>query len=162
MGFGCCVRAADNRMNWRYGYAVFCLVSAGWVVFLGMDNFAKVHGEYRRAREHQQPARIEKIALQELAAECRRAAKRSSRSRAAGDQAPTVSEEGCRSFPKVLLEERKRVVVANLRAEEKLFRRKLVVFYLTFGVFFVVLPLGFLYLLLSFLIWLFRDMKFVK
>jgi hypothetical protein len=156
------MRAADNRMNWRYGYGVFCLLYAGWVVYLGQENFAKVDGEYRRAREYQQPSQVERIARQELAAECRRAVQRESRSRAAGDPDPAVSEDACRSFPEALLAERKRDVAANLRAEEKLFRRKLVVFYLTFGVFFVVLPLGFLYLLLAFLIWLFRDMKFVK
>ncbi|MHB8791594.1 MAG: hypothetical protein ACYDBT_17145 [Desulfobulbaceae bacterium] len=149
-------------MNWRFCYALFCLLFAGWVVFLGQDNFAKVHGEYRWAREHQQPAQVEKIARQELAAECRRAAQRETRSRSAGDPDPAVSIDLCRSFPKAVLEERKRVVAENLQAEEKLFLRKLVVFCLTFAIFFVVLPLGFLYLLLAFLIWLFKDMKFVK
>lgn len=156
------MRSADKGLAWRYGYALFSLLFAGWVVYLGQDNFAKVHGEYRRTREHQQPARIEKIALQELVDQCRRAAKRESRSRSAGDPDPAVAEDPCRSFPEAVLEERKKDVAANLRAEEKLFLRKLVVFSLTFAIFFVVLPLGFLYLLLAFLIWLFKDMKFVK
>jgi hypothetical protein len=149
-------------MNWRYGYVLFCLLFAGWVVYLGQDNFAKVYGEYQRAREHQQPTQVEKIARQELAAECLRAAKRSGRSRSASDPDPAVSEDLCRSFPAAVLEERKRTVAENLRTEEKLFLRKLVVFCLTFAIFFVALPLGFLYLLLAFLIWLFKDMKFVK
>lgn len=149
-------------MNWRFGYALFCLLFAGWVVYLGQDNFAKVYGEYQRARENQQPAQVERITRQELAAECRRAEQRSNRSRSARGPDPAVSEDACRSFPAAALDDRKKDVAANLRAEEKLFLRKLVVFSLTFAIFFVVLPLGCLYLFLSFLIWLFKDMKFVK
>lgn len=162
MWFGVARDEAGKRMNWRYGYILFCLVYAGWLVYLGQDNFAKVHGEYRWARENQQPAQVEKIARQTLAADCRREAQRERRSRSAGDAAATVSEDLCRFFPEAVLEERKKDVAENLLAEEKRFLRKLVVFYGTFGVFFVALPLGCLYLLLSFLIWIFRDLKFVK
>ena len=147
---------------WRYGYALFCLAYAAWVVYLGLDNFHKVHGEYSRAREHQQPAQVERIALQELIAECRREAGRSGRSRTADDTAATGSEDACRSFPADVLRDRTKVVAENLRADERLFLRKLVTFFITFAIFFVALPLGFLYLLLAFLIWLFRDLKLVK
>lgn len=156
------MRFGDKGHAWRYGYAVFCVVYAIWVVYLGLDNFDKVHGEYRRARENLQPAATGKIALQELVAECRGEAKRRGRSRMAGDTAPGVSEDACRSFPEAALEERKKVVAAQLLDEEKRFRRKLVVFYAAFGVFFVVLPMGCLYLLLSFSIWIFRNLKFIN
>ena len=151
-----------NGLNWRLGYAVFCLVYTVWVVYLGLDNFAKVHGEYRQARENLQPAQSEKIALQELVEQCRREARRSGRSRTAGDTAPGMSEDACHSFPEAVLAEREKVVAAQLLAEGKRFRRKLVVFYVIFGVFFVALPVVSLYLLLSFFIGLFRDLKFVK
>ena len=154
------MRSGDKGLSWRLGYGVFCLVYAAWVVYLGLDNFDKVHGEYRRVREDLRPAQVEKIARHELVSECRRAARRSGLSRAAGSAGD--SEEPCLIFPETVLEERKKDVTANLLAEEKRFRRKLVVFYGTFGVFFVALPLGCLYLLLSFLIWIFRDLKFVK
>jgi hypothetical protein len=149
-------------MNWRFGYALICLVYAAWVVYLGLDNFAKVYGEYQRARESRQPAQVEKIARQELIDQCRREAKRSSRPRAAGDAVQRLAEDACRSFPDAVLAERKNAVKEQFLAEEKLFRRKLVLFSVTFGIFFVVLPLGLLYLLLSFFTWLFRDMKFIK
>lgn len=151
-----------DGMNWRLGYAVFCLVYTAWVVYLGLDNFAKVHGEYRQARENLQPAQSEKIALQELVEQCRVEAKRGGRSRAAGDTAAGMTADACHSFSEAALEERKKVVSARFLAEGKRFRRKLVVFYVIFGVFFVALPVVSLYLLLSFFIWLFRDLKFVK
>ena len=156
------MRTGEKGLTWRLGYGVFCLVYAVWVVYLGLDNFDKVHGEYGQVLENLQPALTEKIARQELAHECRRQAKRGGRSRAAGDTALALSDDACRSFPATVLEERKKGVAANLLAEEKRFRRKLMVFYGTFGVFFVVLPLVSLYLLLSFLAWIFRDLKFVK
>lgn len=147
-------------MSWRAIFAAFCLLYTAWVVFLGLGNFAKVHGEYRRVRESQQPTRIERIALQELVGECRRAEERAGRGGA--NDVPIAAEEDCRSFPPPVLEARKKNIAVNLQAEEKRFLRKLVVFYAGFGLFFVVLPLGLLYLLLSFLVWLFKDMKFVK
>lgn len=155
-------RPGGKGLTWRYGFALFCLAYAAWVIFLGLDNFAKVHGEYRRARENQQPARLEEIARHELVDQCRGAARRGGRSRAAGVAVPAGSEEDCLSVPESVLAERKKEVAGSLRAEEKLFRRKLVTFYLSFAIFFIALPLGFLYLLLTFLSWLFRDMKFVK
>ena len=149
--------SAHKGMSWRLGYAVFCLVYAAWVAYLGLDNFDKVHGEYRQARENLLPAETEKIALEELADQCRREAKRRGRSRAVGDY-----ENPCLTFPETVLAERKKDVTTHLLAEEKRFRRKLAVFYGTFAVFFVVLPLVCFYLLLAFLIWVFRDLKFVK
>lgn len=143
--------------GWRLGYGVFCLLYAAWVVYLGLDNFDKVYGEYQLVQEQQLDSRTEEIALQELVDQCRRAARRNGRSRPGG-----ISEEACRSFPPAALAEQRTRVVARLLAEEKLFQRKLVVFALTFAVFFIALPLVFLYLLLSFLVWVFRDMKFVK
>ncbi|MHB8809412.1 MAG: hypothetical protein ACYC9M_05300 [Desulfobulbaceae bacterium] len=156
------MRSGDKGSNWRLGYGVFCLVYTIWVVYLGLDNFDKVHGEYRRVLEDLRPVQVENIARQELVGECRREARRSGRTRAAGSAVANASEELCRTFPETVLEKREKDVVANLLAEKKRFRRKLVVFYGTFGVFFVALPLSCLYLLLSFLIWIFRDLKFVK
>lgn len=156
------MRTGEKGLTWRFSYGIFCLVYTAWVVYLALDNFDKVHGEYRQALENLQPAQTEKIARQELAHECRRQAKRNGRSRAAGNAASALSDDACRSFPAAVLEERKKGVAANLLAEEKRFRRKLVVFYGTFGVFFVALPLVSLYLLLSFLVWIFKDLKFVK
>lgn len=157
------LRSGNKKgLNWRFGYGVFCLAYAAWVIYLGLDNFDKVHGEYQWAREHLQPPQIEEIALHELADQCRRAAKRSGRSRAAGDPVRRMAEDDCRSFPDSVLAERKSEVKEQLLAEKKLFQRKIVLFYATFGAFFIALPLGFLYLLLSFLIWLFRDLKFIK
>lgn len=156
------MRAENKGLGWRLGYGVFCLLYVAWVVYLGLDNFDKVHGEYRQALVQVQPGQAERIARQELGDECRRAAKRSVRSPPAGDRDPGVTDDPCRSFPKAVLAERQKVVAQHLQAEKKRFQRKVVVFYVTFAVFFIVLPLVCLYLLLSFLIWVFRDLKFIK
>ena len=155
-------RPVTKGPGWRLGFAVFGLFFAAWVGYLALDNFAKVHGEYRQARESRHPALIAKIVRQELVAECRKEALRSDRPHPVGEPAPAISENACRSFPEIVVAERTEVVAGNLLADEKRFRRKLVVFYVTFGLFFIILPLGFLYLLLAFLIWLFKDMKFVR
>lgn len=155
-------RPVKKGPGWRLGFAVFGLFFAAWVGYLALDNFAKVHGEYRQVRESRLPGLIGKIVRQELVAECRKEAQHSDQPRPVGAPVPDIAEDACRSFPESVVAERTKAVAENLLADEKRFRRKLVVFYITFGLFFIILPLGFLYLLLAFLVWVFKDMKFVK
>lgn len=159
---GAKMSSSNNTFDWRIGYVVFSLVFVVWVVYLGLDNFDKVHGEYRIAQARLQPSQVKDIALQELIDQCRKKLKRSGPTQVAGDKASGMADGDCLSFPEAVLLERQKTVTSHLVSEEKRFKRKLIVFYISFGVFFIVLPLYVLYLLLSFFIWLFRGLKFVK
>lgn len=155
------MNTVDDRFDWRIGYAAFCLVYAACIIYLGLDNFDKVHSEYRDAQKRLQPSQIEKIAHQELVDQCRKKLKRRG-SYKADYKTSETKVDVCQSFPKKVLEEKKKGVKEQLLIERKRFLRKLVVFYSSFAIFFVALPLYLLYLLLSFLIWVFRDVKFIK
>jgi len=152
--------------NWRIGFAVLCLFYTVWVVYLSFGNFDKVHREYRSVNMRLQPTRIVDIALQELVDKCRRDSrrelKRIDRYRKGSNISSTESDDPCLSWPKAILEERQKVVAEKLVIEKGRFKRKIIVFYISFSFFFLILPMGLLYLLLSVLIWVFRGLKFVK
>ena len=156
---------SKNR-NWQIGFVVFCLVYTVWVVYLSFDNFDKVHREYRSVNMRLRPARIVDIAFKELVDQCRkdsrRELKRIDRYRKGSSRNSTASEDPCLSWPKAILEERQKVVAEKLISEKGRFKRKIIVFYISFSFFFLILPMGLLYLLLSVLIWAFRGLKFVK
>lgn len=158
--------SSENRFNWRIGYAIFCVAYAGVVMYLGLDNFDKVHSEYRWARERSQPAQIVKIAHQELVDQCRRKyrrdTKRSDRYRENTSISSTEAEDPCFSWPESVLEERRITVAERLETETGKLKRKIIVFYISFGIFFLILPLVILYWLLALFIWIFKDMKFLK
>ena len=149
-------------MNWRIVYAVCCLVYVGWVVYLSLNNFGMVHKQYRQARENLQPTRIEEIATKELVDKCRKKLKRSDRHPSVYDMTSGVAEDPCLSMPAAVLEERKKTVEEHLVEDKSRVRRKLVWFYITFGVVFLILPVTFVYMLVSFCIWLFRNIKLVE
>lgn len=143
-------------MNWRIGYAMFCLLYVISVVYLGLNNFDMVHREYRRAEKRLQPVQVKEIALQELVDQCRKKLKRAGRSPAVG------TEESCRSWPSAVLAARQEKVTEQLIDEKSRVGRKLVTFYISFVLVFLFMPLAFVYLLVSFLIWLFRNIKIVE
>jgi len=156
----------DTRFDWRIGYAAFCLLYAAWVIYLGLDNFDKVHSEYRWASEQLQPARIRETALQELAEQCRREArkdsKRSDRYRKGAGMLSAAEEDACLSWPEAELTKQEKKVGERLDEKAGRLKRKLIVFYITFASIFLVLPMVFLYLLLAFLVWLFRGVKIIR
>ena len=155
------MRSQKKGINWQIGYAVFCLVYVAWVVYLSLDNFDMVHGDYRRAGEQLQPPRIRELAIRELVAQCRREEKSSSRLRPTGERASAAAEDPCLSWPAAVVAEREKTVTEHLTITRSRFLRKLVVFYITFGIVFLIMPLVLLYLLLTFTIWIFRNLKFV-
>ena len=156
----------NKSRNWQIGFVVFCLVYTIWVVYLSFDNFDKVHREYRSVNMRLRPARIVDIAFQELVDQCRKDShkelKRIDRYRKGSNRSSTAAEDSCLSWPKAILEERQKVVTEKLVIEKGRFKRKIIVFYISFSFFFLILPMGLLYLLLSVLIWVFKGMKFVK
>lgn len=144
-----------KSLNWRIGYAVFCLAFVVWVVYLSLNNFEMVHSDYRWAGEQLQPAKVKEIAIQELIKQCRKESKRMVRPSA-------TTGDTCLSWPTIVLEERQKAVEKRLVGEQGQAKTKLVLFYIFFGVIFIILPLVIVYLLLSFFIWIYRNITFVK
>ncbi|MDW7774058.1 MAG: hypothetical protein SCH71_14320 [Desulfobulbaceae bacterium] len=140
----------ENRLNWRIGYAACTIVFMAVMMYLSTSNFDMVHREYRRAAMRLQPARIEELAHQELVAECRREAKGSGL---------FLPDDPCLSRPAAVLEERREAVRERLVKEKNRVVRKLAMFYITFGIFFLVMPPLILYLVLSVFIWIFKSIK---
>ncbi|HIJ78253.1 MAG: hypothetical protein OEY01_02970 [Desulfobulbaceae bacterium] len=148
--------ARNKMMNWRLGYGVGCLVYLVWVVQLSFNNFGMVHHDYRSAEARLQPQRIEAMALAELVGQCRKEAGRGGRHRPATAQ---VVADPCRDWPAPVIAARQKAVAERLAGELSLAVRKLVLFYVSFGVIFLILPPVILYLLLSFFIWLYQGVK---
>ena len=141
-----------KRHRWRIVYGVGCLLYMAWVVHLSFNNFDMVHSDYRRAGARLQPARIEAIALGELVDDCRAGIRRSGRS-------DVKVDEACRSFPEADLAVRRQAVGERLVAERSLAGRKLVLFYITFGLVFLILPPVIFYLLILLFFWLLRMVR---
>lgn len=137
---------------WRGGYALCCLVYATWMVFLSLDNFGMVHDDYRRAGESLRPPMVKEIALRELADQCRRET-----SQRPSGRGPSTTDQTCLSPAPEVLAARQRAVAERLVAEKRGALSKLLLCYAVFGVVFLFLPPLFLYLLLAFLIWLFKS-----
>lgn len=133
-----------------------------WVVYLSLFNFALVHRDYRRADKLLQPARIKEVARQELVDQCRRELKRFNRLRATPNIVSATAEDTCLSMQADVFEERQKAVTERLEHERSRMVRKLVLFYIYFGIIFLILPPVILYLLLSALIRLFKSIKFVN
>lgn len=158
------MESESKGYNWRIGYAIFCLLFGGWVIYLGLDNFDKVHSEYRQSVNRLHPDQIRKIAARQLTDQCLNKLKHRGISREDGTIAASAGagEAACLSFPQPVREEQEKTVGQQLQIEKKRLLRKLVVFTISFALFFLALPLFLLYLLLAFLIWVFRDMKFIR
>ena len=151
-------QTAEN-FDWRIIYAIFCLLYAGTLIYLGQGNFAKVYSEYTQSVYRLQPKQIEKITFEELARDCRTTLKR--KHPRSTKPRPSAGEK-CQSFPEDVLKSQQKKVTQRLQIQKKRFQRKLIVFYLSFALFFVALPLYLLYLLLTFLVWVFKDIKISK
>ena len=135
---------AVNR-RWRLFCTVGYLAYVVWVIYLSINDFGRVHREYRRTGEQLQAARIEKIARQELLDACREKILRST------GMLPET-EETCRSPSTADLSEQKTQVAERLEDRRKRARNKLVVFYVSFVVMFIIIPPLLVYWLALFLV----------
>lgn len=133
-------------------YTVCAVTYVAWVAFLSLNNIDMVNSRYSRAKQRLEPKQIEKIALQELIDQCRQENKRSTK-----EGELTEDEDPCLSWsPDAVLEQQK-VVKIQLLDEKKKSGRKLVLFYVTFIVFFLPLPLVTTYYLLAFIMWMVKG-----
>ena len=139
---------------WRVGYAVCTLAYMAWVVHLSFNNFDMVHSHYRQAGLRLQPAHIEATALKGLVAQCRKENK--------GVELLPGVEDPCQSFPAAVVEARQKRVEERALAARSLAWRKMVVFYLSFGTIFLILPPVGLRLLISFSMMILRNLKLIE
>ena len=156
------MRSLKKSRIWRISYAVCCLIYVVWVVQLSLNNFDMVHSDYRRNEKSLQPAQIKEIALQELVSQCRKELKRSGRHSSDGDKSSVATDDTCLSWPAAVLEQRQNAVERRLAEEQSRGIGKLVVFYVFFGIIFLILPPVLLYLLLSLFIWIFKTIKIAR
>lgn len=155
--------ARRKKPIWRIGYAACSLVYMVWVGYLSLGNFDMVHRQYRLAQKRLQPTQIEEIAFKELVDKCRKESGRVDLSREAGETSMTAdAADPCLSWPAAVLAERQETVKERLVTERNRIVRKLLMFYVFFGLVFLVLPPVFLYMLLSFFIWIYKSIKFVN
>ncbi len=150
------MRLPKKLSGWQGVFALCCLIYLPWMISLGRNNFDMVHSQYRQAGARLEPAHIAAAALEELATRCRLEAKRRGVFFRAG------SDDPCLAVPPEILKAQQAVVRARLGHQRDLALRKLVLFYISFGLFFLFLPPALLYLLLVFCSWFFLNIKVVK
>lgn len=156
------MQSVKRFLNWRIGFAVCCLVYVAWVVHLSRNNFDMVHSQYRLIERHLQPQHLARTALQELTDRCRQAARLAGPHPRSEAAETAMAADPCLSWPAAVVAERQQKVEARLTQERNLAIRKLVLFYLSFGFFFLFVPPALLYLLLSFFSWLYRNIMVVR
>ena len=138
--------------EWRLIYVFCCLVYMGWMINLGTNEFARINGQYRLIVDQLDAERIRTEALEELMAECRKeSAMRTDR-----------DENTCVAWPPSVVEARVREVKQRLTREKERGTIKLVLFYASFGIFFLLTPPFLIYLLIVGIITLFLNIKIVK
>lgn len=144
----------QKKRLWQIAYGICSLLYIVWVVHLSRYNFDMVHRHYRLAGERLQTKRIEAIAREELESKCRKEARR------VGLAAYT--EDHCRSWPETVLAARQKKVENRLLAEKSLAWRKLVLFYLSFGVIFLLLPPLGVGLMISLFVRILKNLKLLS
>ena len=140
--------APNKKLAWRVIYVICSLVYMAWVVYLSQFNFGLVHRDYRRADNKLQPETIEAVALQELFDRCIKELGR--------------EESACQSWPAEVVADQQKIVLEMFENERSRMVRKLVLFYIYFGVIFLILPPLILYMTITILIRIYKSIKFVK
>ncbi|HHO49041.1 MAG TPA: hypothetical protein ENN06_11420 [Desulfobacteraceae bacterium] len=151
---------SEHCVLW-FGYAVVCLVYGVWIVYLGLDNFSMVHDGYHQAGAQLHPEQVGKAALRELVEECREEAAAPGHPGPDGESYEFL-DDPCLLQPAAAVEERQKIVKKRLLGEQGRAWRKLMLFYLSFGIVFLVLPMLTLYLALAFFLWLWRNLRIIR
>jgi hypothetical protein len=138
--------------KWQVIYLLCSLAYMGWVMHVGTNEFDRVNGQYRRLAAQLDAGRIRTAALEELSSECRRDAKRSS----------SLQEETCLSWPPRVVEAKAREIEEQRQRARTKGTIKLVLFYGGFAAIFLLGPPLLLYLLLSGIITLYRNIRIVR
>lgn len=143
---------AAKRSGWRIGYLICCLIYAGWVVRLSVNDFERVHRQYRETGVRLAPAQSREIARRELIVECREEQ----------EQVGRFDDQKCLAVSPADLEQKEKVVVKRLVGERHRALRKLIVFYATFVIIFLLAPALLTYGAIILFIKVFTTVKIVK
>jgi hypothetical protein len=144
--------------DWRIIFLACTLIYMAVVTWLSLGNFGMVHREYRQAARQLRPERVEQAAIRELAAECRRGSGARLSPGEAG-RGLLTADDPCLSPPAGDVEKRSQAVRERLEEKKSGIFAKLVLFYITFVVFFLLLPPLIIYLVLTVFIWIFRSVQ---
>jgi len=153
------MRPVHKGLNWRIVFGVCSLIYMIVMVYLSGSNFGMVHREYRQAVRQLQPFEVEKTARLELADECRKKEKKGGHSLQTDERKTAKAGVPCLSPPAVDLEKRQKIVRDWLEKKKSGIIQKMVLFYITFAIFFLVLPPVIIYLVLSVFIWIFKSIE---
>ncbi len=138
--------------HWKSIYLVCCLVYAGWVVYIGQAEFAKVNRQYRVLVARLEPDRVKAAALEELGAECRRELRQRN-----------IPEEGaCSSWSPEVVETKRNTIAERLEWDRERGLLKVVLFYSSFVILFLLFPPLFIYLFILAVVTLCKNIKIVR
>lgn len=141
---------------WRICYSICCLSYIGLILYLGRTEFDRVNDQYRKAGERLNPVWVKKSALMELRDECRKKSPRlvhgqgseenQAQATPAGPRAWTpVEENACLEPTRAVVSAREEKLTRDLTGQRNRAAMKFVLFYVSFLVFFLVVPLILLY-----------------
>ncbi len=138
--------------RWRLCYVFCCLIYAAWMIHLGVNDFDRVHRQYRQTGVILAPSQRKEVARQELIAECREAQLQLGR----------YEDATCLTVSPADLAAKEKTVAKRLIAERHRALRKLILFYATFLVIFLLIPPLLIYGVIIFFINVFLNVKIVK
>lgn len=143
---------------WRKVFWGCTLGYVVWVTWLGLNDFRRVHRDYQRAERRTAASWVRETALLELREECRKRLAHSEAARGGGRPGRTADEEDCRTWPAQVVGERERAVASRQAAQKERAGNKLLLFYLSFVLVFLVLPPAFVYLAAVFVVRMWRSL----
>jgi len=138
--------------HWKIIYAVCSFIYMGWVIHAGGNEFDRINSQYRRLVKQLEPGHVKAAALEELAEECRREA----------TNRINLQEDACSEWqPRVIEAKVQKVEERQQRARERGLV-KLGLFYMGFVTIFLLAPVILLYLLISGVILLYKNITIVR
>jgi len=138
--------------HWKIFYLICSLVYIGWVIHVGGNEFDRINSQYRTLAKQLEPERIKAVALEELAAACRKASREQ-------DYPETA---GCSDWPPAAVAAKSREVEERQLQARKRGLTKVILFYTGFVVIFLVTPVILLYLLIVGILILYRNIRIVR
>jgi Flp pilus assembly protein TadB len=120
------------------------------MIYLGQNDFARIQRDYRRAQYQLDIDRIEKSASRELTSECLKKAAREQE-----------DKDLCLSQPPQMVQTKIEQIIKSRTENMANASRKRAMFYITFGLFFIIVPLSWLYLTILIVVKLCTSVRIV-
>jgi hypothetical protein len=138
--------------KWKVIYMLCCLIYVGWVINVGGNEFDRINSQYRRIVTQLDDDRIRSTALVELTAGCRGLSR----------QQTGLQEEECSSWPLAVVEAKEKEVKERLLGAKDRGIIKVIFFYTGFVLIFLLAPTVLVYLLITAIILVYRNIKIVR